>query len=71
MTCLQLYTKETEDFPGSAAASSIIYRHLNGHGDKSNISLNAEVCIPLTSLCVLNYISNFFVDVRIFVSGAC
>ncbi|XP_020884170.1 protein RRP6-like 3 isoform X5 [Arabidopsis lyrata subsp. lyrata] len=42
MTCLQLYTKETEDFPGSAAASSIIYRHLNGHGDKSNISLNAE-----------------------------
>ncbi|XP_010510019.1 PREDICTED: protein RRP6-like 3 isoform X1 [Camelina sativa] len=42
MTCLQLYTKETEDFPGSAAASSIIYRHLNGHGDTSTISLNAE-----------------------------
>ncbi|KAL9301414.1 Protein RRP6-like 3 [Arabidopsis thaliana] len=42
MTCLQLYMKETEDFPGSAASSSIIYRHLNGHGDKSNISLNAE-----------------------------
>ncbi|XP_010413998.1 PREDICTED: protein RRP6-like 3 isoform X1 [Camelina sativa] len=42
MTCLQLYTKEIEDFPGSAAASSIIYRHLNGHGDTSTIALNAE-----------------------------
>ncbi|XP_023639722.1 protein RRP6-like 3 isoform X3 [Capsella rubella] len=42
MTCLQLYTKETEDFPGSAVASSIIYRHLNGHGDNSTISVNSE-----------------------------
>ncbi|KAG7573358.1 Ribonuclease H-like superfamily [Arabidopsis suecica] len=42
MTCLQLYMKETEDFPGSAAASSIIYRHLNGHGDNSTVYLNAE-----------------------------
>ncbi|XP_013631047.1 PREDICTED: uncharacterized protein LOC106336681 isoform X2 [Brassica oleracea var. oleracea] len=40
MTCLQLYTKETEDFPGNAAASSLIYRHLNGHEDNSTISLD-------------------------------
>ncbi|CAH2059794.1 unnamed protein product [Thlaspi arvense] len=42
MTCLQLYTKESEDFPGNAAASSLIYRHLNGHGDHSSISLDAK-----------------------------
>ncbi|CAF2096165.1 unnamed protein product [Brassica napus] len=42
MICLQLYTKETEDFPGNAAASSLIYRHLNSHGDNSSISLDAK-----------------------------
>lgn len=71
MTCLQLYTKETEDFPGSAAASSIIYRQLNGHGDNSAISSNAEVCLPLSSLSVPNYISKLFVDVCTLISGAC
>ncbi|CAH8380872.1 unnamed protein product [Eruca vesicaria subsp. sativa] len=40
--CLQLYTKETEDFPGNSAASSLIHRHLNGHGDSSSISLDAK-----------------------------
>ncbi|CAA7049550.1 unnamed protein product [Microthlaspi erraticum] len=51
MTCLQLYTKETEDFPGNAAASSLIYRHLNGHGDNSTISLDAEFQELVRELC--------------------
>lgn len=56
MTCLQLYTKEIEDFPGNAAASSLIHRHLNGYGDNSTISVDAEVSILVTTLCVPNYI---------------
>lgn len=71
MTCLQLYTKETEDFPGNAAASSLIYRHINGHEDNSTISMDAEVSIPLTPLFVPNYISKHPVDVRLSVSGVC
>ncbi|KAL1216978.1 Protein RRP6-like 3 [Cardamine amara subsp. amara] len=51
MTCLQLFTKETEDFPGNAAASSLIYRHLNGHGDNSTISLDAEFQEHVRELC--------------------
>uniref|UniRef100_A0A1J3HRD2 Exosome complex exonuclease rrp6 n=1 Tax=Noccaea caerulescens TaxID=107243 RepID=A0A1J3HRD2_NOCCA len=51
MTCLQLFTKETEDFPGNAAASSLIYRHLNGHGDNSTISLDAEFQELVRQLC--------------------
>ncbi|XP_024003641.1 protein RRP6-like 3 isoform X2 [Eutrema salsugineum] len=51
MTCLQLYTKETEDFPGNAAASSLIYRHLNGHGDNSSISLDAKFQEFVRELC--------------------
>ncbi|XP_021676440.2 protein RRP6-like 3 isoform X2 [Hevea brasiliensis] len=35
MTCLQLYTKEVEDFPGESAALSIFSRHLNGQGGSS------------------------------------
>lgn len=71
MTCLQLFTKETEDFPGNAAASSLIYRHLNGHGDNSTISLDAKVCLPFRSLCLPNYILKHPADVRLSVSRAC
>ncbi|KAF2568333.1 hypothetical protein F2Q68_00024668 [Brassica cretica] len=49
--CLQLYTKETENFPGSAAASSLIYRHLNGYGDNSSISLDAKFQELVRELC--------------------
>lgn len=51
MICLQLYTKETEDFPGNAAASSLIYRHLNGHGDNSSISLDPKFQELVRELC--------------------
>ncbi|KAL0740652.1 hypothetical protein Bca4012_082165 [Brassica carinata] len=51
MICLQLYTKETEDFPGNAAASSLIYRHLNGHEDNSSISLDAKFQELVRELC--------------------
>ncbi|KAF3575892.1 hypothetical protein DY000_02035046 [Brassica cretica] len=51
MTCLQLYTKETEDFPGNAAASSLIYRHLNGHEDNSTISLDPKFQELVRELC--------------------
>ncbi|VVB07415.1 unnamed protein product [Arabis nemorensis] len=51
MTCLQLYTKEIEDFPGNAAASSLIYRHLNGYGDNSTISVDAEFQEFVRELC--------------------
>ncbi|KAF8108761.1 hypothetical protein N665_0104s0078 [Sinapis alba] len=51
MICLQLHTKETEDFPGNAAASSLIYRHLNGHGDNSSISLDAKFQELVRELC--------------------
>ncbi|CAN8247695.1 unnamed protein product [Cochlearia groenlandica] len=51
MTCLQLYTKETEDFPGNAAASSLIYRQLNGHEENSTISLGAEFQELVRKLC--------------------
>lgn len=32
MSCLQLYAKEIEDFPGESAAFSILSRHVNGQG---------------------------------------
>ncbi|KAJ0259900.1 Protein RRP6-like 3 [Hirschfeldia incana] len=51
MICLQLYTKETEDFPGNAAASSLIYRHLNGHVDNSSISLDPKFQELVRELC--------------------
>ncbi|KAH0930188.1 hypothetical protein HID58_015915 [Brassica napus] len=51
MICLQLYTKETEDFPGNAAASSLIYRHLNGHEDNSSISLDPKFQELVRELC--------------------
>ncbi|XP_050206429.1 protein RRP6-like 3 isoform X2 [Mercurialis annua] len=35
MVCLQLYTKEVEEFPGDSAASSLLSRHLNGQGGSS------------------------------------
>uniref|UniRef100_A0A2N9I554 HRDC domain-containing protein n=1 Tax=Fagus sylvatica TaxID=28930 RepID=A0A2N9I554_FAGSY len=36
MTCLQLYTKEVEAFPGESAASSLSSRHLNSQGGVSS-----------------------------------
>ncbi|XP_010557005.1 PREDICTED: protein RRP6-like 3 isoform X2 [Tarenaya hassleriana] len=51
MICLQLYTKETEDFPGDAAASSLLFRHLNGYGDGSTISLDMEFQDLVRKLC--------------------
>ncbi|KAM3697204.1 hypothetical protein ACJW31_06G094600 [Castanea mollissima] len=36
MTCLQLYTKDVEGFPGESAASSLSSRHLNGQGGVSS-----------------------------------
>ncbi|KAK9056710.1 hypothetical protein SSX86_024072 [Deinandra increscens subsp. villosa] len=36
--CLQLFTKDLEASPGQSAASSIISRHLNDHGNSTNNS---------------------------------
>lgn len=69
MTCLQLYTKETEDFPGNAAASSLIYRHLNGHEDNSTISLDPKVSLPL--IPIMFYPIRHHVDALLSVPGAC
>nr|POE96860.1 isoform 2 of protein rrp6-like 3 [Quercus suber] len=43
MTCLQLYTKDVEGFPGESAASSLSSRHLNGQG---GVSSNFETKFP-------------------------
>ncbi|KFK31126.1 hypothetical protein AALP_AA6G071200 [Arabis alpina] len=51
MTCLQLYTKEIEDYPGNAAASSLINRHLNGHGDNSTSFVDAKFQEFVRELC--------------------
>ncbi|KAG8642280.1 hypothetical protein MANES_12G066500v8 [Manihot esculenta] len=48
MTCLQLYTKEVEDFPGESAASSIFSRHLNGQGGSS---VSCEIQDLVRRLC--------------------
>ncbi|KAG7983441.1 hypothetical protein I3843_04G106500 [Carya illinoinensis] len=42
MTCLQLYAKEVEAFPGESAASSLTSRHLNGQGAVSSVYFKAE-----------------------------
>ncbi|WZY92634.1 hypothetical protein YC2023_064963 [Brassica napus] len=52
-------TQRGTDFPGNAAASSLIYRHLNSHGDNSSISLDAKIS------------KHGVDDVRLSVSGAC
>lgn len=47
MTCLQLYSKETEGSPGESAASSIWSRHLNSQGGSALISCKTQVsCFP-------------------------
>lgn len=54
MTCLQLYAKEVEAFPGESAASSLTSRHLNGQGAVSSVYFKAEVCCCFISLSLLN-----------------
>lgn len=46
MTCLQLYSKETEGSPGESAASSISSRHLNSQGGSALISCKTQVSCP-------------------------
>lgn len=43
MTCLQLYSKETEGSPGESAASSISSRHLNSQCGSTLISCKTQV----------------------------
>ncbi|GMH07179.1 hypothetical protein Nepgr_009019 [Nepenthes gracilis] len=50
-TCLQLYTKEYEAFPGELAASSLLSRHLPGQGIASSKSCNAQFHNILRKLC--------------------
>ncbi|KAJ0110469.1 hypothetical protein Patl1_02017 [Pistacia atlantica] len=51
MVCLQLYTKEFESYPGEAAASSILFRHLNGRGGVSSISGETQFQDLVRRLC--------------------
>ncbi|KAG2712217.1 hypothetical protein I3760_04G114400 [Carya illinoinensis] len=51
MTCLQLYAKEVEAFPGESAASSLTSRHLNGQGAVSSVYFKAEFQDLVMRLC--------------------
>lgn len=55
MTCLQLYTKEVEAFPGESAASSLSFRHLNGQGGVSSISCKTQVYSFLHFLFIITF----------------
>ncbi|TYK07107.1 protein RRP6-like 3 isoform X1 [Cucumis melo var. makuwa] len=51
MTCLQLYSKETEGSPGESAASSISSRHLNSQGGSALISCKTQFQDRVRRLC--------------------
>ncbi|KAF5458342.1 hypothetical protein F2P56_022377, partial [Juglans regia] len=51
MTCLQLYAKEVEAFPGESAASSLTSRHLNGQGAVSSVYFKTEFQDLVMRLC--------------------
>ncbi|KAL9259092.1 RRP6-like 3-like protein [Drosera capensis] len=42
VTCLQLYMKDEEAFPGEAAASSLLSRHFPSQGGTSSLSSNSQ-----------------------------
>ncbi|XP_015577871.1 protein RRP6-like 3 isoform X1 [Ricinus communis] len=48
MICMQLYTKEVEEFPGDAAASSLFSRYLN---DQGGSSVSCEIQDLVRRLC--------------------
>ncbi|XP_065874303.1 protein RRP6-like 3 isoform X2 [Euphorbia lathyris] len=47
-TCLQLYTKDIEEFPGESAASSLFSRHLS---DQGSSSVSCEIQDLVRRLC--------------------
>lgn len=51
MTCLQLYSKETEGSPGESAASSISSRHLNSQCGSTLISCKTQFQDHVRRLC--------------------
>ncbi|KAJ8452168.1 hypothetical protein Cgig2_016749 [Carnegiea gigantea] len=51
-TCLQLYSKDDEAFPGETIASSILSRNLTSQGIESSKLLDTQVCV---SSFVLSY----------------
>ncbi|XP_038887745.1 protein RRP6-like 3 [Benincasa hispida] len=51
MTCLQLYSKETEGSPGESAASSISSRHLNSQGGSMLVSCKTQFQDHVRRLC--------------------
>lgn len=50
-SCMQLYLKEEEGFPGESAASSILSRDLTGQGIVSQKSLGAQFQNHVRRLC--------------------
>ncbi|GAB2256784.1 hypothetical protein Droror1_Dr00022843 [Drosera rotundifolia] len=51
VTCLQLYMKDEEAFPGEAAASSLLSRHLPSQGGTSSVSSNSQFQNLMRKLC--------------------
>ncbi|KAK2980699.1 hypothetical protein RJ640_011319, partial [Escallonia rubra] len=49
--CLQLFSKETEAYPGESAASSIISRHLNGQGSALSVLGDIKLQDIVRQLC--------------------